>query len=292
LSNEIFVPTTEAELFEFLEKNGPHSKIVSGATDVLPRIRRGQEKTTTLVDISRIESFRYLERENGVIRIGALCTLNDLIGSGVLGSEYEAFRNLSLAFGSPPIRNLATVGGNLAASSSSEDLIPILLTLDARVNVKSLNLERVIPLAEFIRGKRRTALISNQILTEVSFDELRPNSWCTFEKVGRRERVIISLVSLACTLTLNRRSGAVDQVRIALNRIRGKIPERAIATEENLLGKIISEPKLDEACKVLESELSLTSDFRASAQYRTRVAKNLLRESLMHCKQCITQGTK
>jgi len=290
LRHEIFVPRTEIELFNFLDSHGADSKLVSGATDLIPRIRRRQEEAITLVDISRLDSLRYVKREQGVIRVGALTTLADLIGSKTLGIEYEAIKKLELSFGSPPIRNIATVGGNLAASSSSEDLIPIFLTLDARVSLKSARSERVIPLGEFTRGKRETSRASNEILAEVSFSELKPDSWCTFEKTGRRERVIISLVSLACTLTLDRRSGRVDDVKIALNRVRGKIPERALETEKALLGSDLNESKLKEACEILESELSLTSDFRASAKYRTEVAKNLLRESLTHCKHCIEEA--
>jgi len=289
LRHEIFVPRTENELFNFLDLNGAHSKLVSGATDLLPRIKRRQEEAIILVDLSRLGSFRYVKSEGGVIRVGALTTLTDLIRSEVLGVEYEAIKKLELTFASPPVRNIATVGGNLAASSSSEDLIPIFLTLDARVSLKSARKERVIPLVEFIRGKRETSRTNNEILAEISFNELKPNSWCTFEKIGRRERVIISLVSLACTLAIDRNSGRVGDVKIALNRVRGKIPERALETEKILLGSDLNESKLQEACEILESELCLTSDFRASAKYRTEVAKNLLRECLTHCKHCIEE---
>jgi CO/xanthine dehydrogenase FAD-binding subunit len=289
---DIFVPKTEEELLHFLESHGSHSRIVSGATDLLPRVLRRQEEQIMLVDICRLDSLRYLRREKGVVRVGALCTLANLTGNDILGAEYEAVKKLGLVFGSPLVRNLATVGGNLAASSSSEDLIPIFLTLDAKVTLRSVRSDRVIPLVEFIQGKRETSRMNDEILAEVSFNDLRPDSWCAFEKVGRRERVTISLVSLACTLTLNRTSGTVEGLRIALNRVRGKIPERAIETEEILAGNILSESSLDEACKALEAELLLTSDFRASAQYRVTVAKNLLRKLLMHCKYCIETGVK
>jgi len=265
---------------------------VSGATDLLPRMWRRQEKPATLVDLSLLTSLRYIRREKELVRIGALCTLSDLTKPGSLGNEYEAFRRLGLIFGSPAVRNLATVGGNVAAASSSEDLIPIFLTLNANVGLTSKKSHREITLEEFIRGKRTTALMSNELLAEVSFPELRPDSWCTFDKVGRRERVIISLVSLACTLTLNRKSGTIADVRLALNRVKGKTPERAFETEKSLLGGPIDESQLDDACKTLESELHLTSDFRASAEYRTRVAQNLLRNSLKHCKESIELETQ
>jgi xanthine dehydrogenase small subunit len=93
-------------------------------------------------------------------------------------------------------------------------------------------------------------------------------------------------------LTLNRKSGTVDNARLVFNRVRTKIPERALETEKILVGNSLTEFKLSEACETLERELSLTSDFRASAEYRMKVAKNLLRESLRHCKQCIEQEGK
>ena len=243
------------------------------------------------MDISRLSELRYIRPEPGVVRIGALCTLTDLTRNENLGKQYEAFRSLALIFGSPPVRNLATVGGNVAASSSSEDLIPIFLSLDAKVVLKSKTSCREIALDQFLLSKRTTGLRSNEILAEVNFSELPPQSWCMFSKVGRRERVIISLVSLASMLTLNAKSRTVINVRVALNRVRGKIPERAIQTEKLLRGNVLDELKLDEACKSLESELNLTSDFRASAEYRVKVAQNLLRDSLRHCKQCIEMGS-
>jgi len=287
LANEVFVPRTETELFEFLETNAPQSILVSGGTDLVPRVWRGQEKPITLVDISRLSALRYIRKERGIVRIGALCILSDLTRNPFLARQYEAFKRLGLVFGSPSVRNLATVGGNLAASSSSEDLIPIFLALDAKVRLNSKASYREITLEEFIRGKRRTALRDNELLAEVSFSELGSRSWCTFDKVGRRERVIISLVSLACTLALKPQSATIVDVRLALNRVRGKTPERALRTEKSLVGNALDDLKLDEACKTLESELHLTSDFRASAEYRTKVAQNLLRDSLMHCKECI-----
>jgi CO/xanthine dehydrogenase FAD-binding subunit len=288
LEDEVFVPQTEHELLDFLETNGSHARLASGATDLLPRVWRGQEQTTTLVDISRLTGLRYIKREKGVVRIGALCTVSDLAKNEFASNRYEAFRKLGLVFGSPAVRNLATVGGNLAASSSSEDMIPIFLALDASVTLRSKKSCREIALEEFVRGKRATALRSNELLSEVSFSELKPGSWCNFDKVGRRERVIISLVSLATTLTLNQQSGTVDHIRLALNRVKGKIPQRALETEKVLLGSVVDD-KLDEACETLRHELCLTSDFRASAQYRSKVAQNLLRESLGHCQHCIEE---
>ncbi len=286
-STTIFVPHTERELLEFLDSEGSRSIVVSGATDLLPRILRGLEKPRILVDMSRLRELRYVRREDALFRIGALTTVEDLSRSAVLGFEYEAFRKLSFIFGSPPVRNLATVGGNLVAASSSEDLIPIFLALDAEVRLRSLTSERLLPISKFMVGKRETARMSNEIVSEVVFKEIGPRSWCTFEKIGRRERLIIALVSLACLLRLDPRLERIEEARIALNRVRGKIPERARKTEAILENRVPDETLLRDAAASLQSELMLTSDFRASAAYRVKVATNFFRRSLVHCKHCI-----
>ena len=287
MSINVFVPRNEGELLRFLERDGSRSTIVSGATDLLPRIARNLENPTLLVNISRVEELRYLRRENGVIHVGALVTIADLSRSVFLDSRYEALKELGLTFGSPPVRNLATVGGNIAAASSSEDLITILLVLEADVTLKSLASERVVPLREFILGKRETARKDNEVVSEVSFKEIGAHSWCTFEKIGRRERVIIALVSLACALKLDLISNEIEEVRIALNRVHGKVPERASNTEQALKGRILDAELVRHATSTLESELSLTSDFRASSSYRVNVAKSFLANTLAHCRGCI-----
>jgi CO/xanthine dehydrogenase FAD-binding subunit len=290
MRTDIFVPRDEGELLRFLEHEGSRCTIASGATDLLPRITRNQEQPTLIVDISRVKELRYLKRENGLIRIGALTTIEDLSRSVVLESRYEALKRLRLVFGSPPVRNLATVGGNVAAASSSEDLIPILLVLEADVTLKSLVSERALPLGEFILGKRETSRKENELLSEVSFKEMDGSFWCTFEKIGRRERLIIALVSLACVLKLDPRSDEIEEVRIALNRVHGKVPERASNTERLLKGKVLDAELLRHAVSTLESELSLTSDFRASSSYRIRIAKSFLASALTHCRRCIEAG--
>ena len=283
----IFVPRNERELLSFLEREGSRSVLVSGATDLLPRIKRSQERPSLLVDVSRIQELRYIRKEKGLIRIGSLTTITDLSSSHVLDPKYEAFRSLEFIFGSPPVRNLATVGGNIAAASSSEDLIPILLVLEADVTLKSLTSERLVPLSEFILGKRKTSRKDNEVVSEVSFKQIGAHSWCAFEKIGRRERLIIALVSLACILEIDPESERIEEARIALNRIRGKVPERASKTEEVLKGKNLDAELLVYAASTLERELMLTSDFRASASYRVKVAKNFLATALTHCRHCI-----
>ncbi len=279
---DVYSPSSLGDLLEYLHNEGRDATIIANGTDLLPRIREGELRPRKLVDISGIRELRYIREEDGIIRIGALTTISDLATSPLLSHpRYEAFHVLSRMFGTWEIRNRATVGGNLGAAASSEDLIPIFLALDAHVKLVSLDGERILRVDDLVVAKRKTSKRSNEVIAEVSFKRLDEGEWSYFQKVGRRRTHIIALVSLASYLKLSP-EGKIEVVRVALNRVRGKIPERAGRTEEFLKGKKIDEEVVRRAEKVLESELKLTSDYRASYLYRTEIAKILLRRSLRH----------
>jgi CO/xanthine dehydrogenase FAD-binding subunit len=192
-------------------------------------------------------------------------------------------------FGSPNIRTVATVGGNICAASSSEDLIPVFLVLDAKVKTIRKNGTREIPLQEFLVAKRKTALHADEILAEVSFPEPSARSASSFQKLGMRNILIIALVSVAVFLETDEPRSTITQARIALNRLKGKIPQRAQRVEKELLGRKLDEGTIKSAVDRLGDELALTTDFRASAEYRGEAVKVLLRRALADCQQRILE---
>ena len=240
-----------------------------------------------LVDLSGLSELRYVKREDGEIKIGALTTIADL-EKQVDNSAWGKFLNDAITkFGSPNIRSLATVGGNICAASSSEDLIPVFLALDAKVKTLGKNGTREIPLQEFLAAKRKTALHADEILAEVSFPEPSARAACSFQKLGMRNILIIALVSVAVFLETDESRSKIVQARVALNRFKSKIPQRVESVEKELVGQTLSEWTIKSAVERLGEELALTSDYRASAEYRTEAVKVLLRRALVACQQKI-----
>ena len=129
---------------------------------------------------------------------------------------------------------------------------------------------------------------SNEIIKEVVFQRPPERTWTAFDKIGRRSMLFIALVNMAVYLRME--GGKVIDVRLALNRVRGKVPERASKTESFLKGKGVNDEVLNEACEVLASELQLTPDFRASAEYRVEVEKALLKRLLNYCRRRVAEG--
>jgi len=285
---ELYSPTDLSEALRFMEHQDGKVAVIASGTDLLPRMRKRQISPTVLVDISSLtEDLRYIRSSDGVVRIGALTTVADLLESPLFDRELSMVKEAATIFGAPQVRNVATVGGNICSAASSEDLIPVFMALDANLKLVSAKEERTVPLREFIVGKRKTALKPSEILAEVSFRLPVGHSWTAYEKLGRRNMLIIAMVNEALHLTLEDDLRTVRSARIALNRLSRKTPALAVRTEDFLKGKRISDETVTQAQKVLASELSLTSDFRGSGAYRTEVAQVYLKRLVQRCSRQI-----
>lgn len=280
---DMYVPENLDDLLTYLERHQSGVQLIANGSDLINRMQRRQVNAQVLVDLSGLSEFNFVRKDKGKIRIGALTTIHDLISSPVLGSRYDVFRDVAAKFGGPSIVNVATVGGNICAASSAEDLIPVLLVLNAKVSLRSKKGERVITLKEFLRGKRQTALLQNEIMVETVFDELDEQSSCAFEKIGMRNSLIIAILNCSVYLKLDKRTKRVDDIRLALNRVFEKIPARAKKTEIAMRGKNLSMQLVETAITSLKSELQLSSDFRASKEYRHDVAPVLFKRALIKC---------
>jgi carbon-monoxide dehydrogenase medium subunit len=283
-SFELYSPTDLADALRFMEHEDKNVAVIASGTDLLPRMWRREITPSVLLDISSFtDELSYIHTKDGVVRVGALTTVTDLLESPLFDGNLSIIHEAARLFGAPQVRNVATVGGNICSAASSEDLITVFMALDARVKMISATGERIIPLNDFIVGKRATAMKRSEILAEVFFDSPTGHSWTAYEKMGRRNMLIISLVNEALCLSLEDDLLTVSSARIALNRVAGRVPALAVRTSAFLAGRRLSEETISEAQKVLTSELSLTNDFRGSASYRTEVAQVYLKRLIQRC---------
>jgi CO/xanthine dehydrogenase FAD-binding subunit len=284
----MYIPENLTDLLQYLDSHQAGVHLIANGSDLINRIQRREVNAKVLVDLSGLSEFSYVRKEGSTTKIGALTTISDIITSPLIDSRHDVFREVAAKFGGPQIINVATIGGNICAASSSEDLLPVLLVLDAQVRLRSKQGERVLRLEDFMKGKRATDLKPNEILVEVMFQELDDRSSCAFEKVGMRNSLIIAFVNSAVYLKLEEKTRRVNDVRIAFNRVIGKIPERAKGAEERLHGKMLTKESVRDATSSLKDELTLTSDFRVSREYRTDVASVLFKRALSRCAKRLT----
>jgi len=290
-SFQLYSPTDLRDALKFKESEGEKVIVLASGTDLVPRIRKRQIAPSLLLDISPLQDdLRYVRQSDGVVHLGAHATITDLMESPIFRERLSMVREAAEKFGAPQIRNVATVGGNVCSASSSEDLIPVFLALDAQVKLISATRKRSLPLKDFVIGKRATALKPQEILSEVFFRSPGGNYWSAFVKLGRRNILIVSLVNETLVLSLEDDMLTVGSVRIALNRLAGRVPALAEKTAGFLRGRRLSDATIAEAQRTLASELSLTSDFRGSAAYRAEVAQVYLKRLIRRCAARISGG--
>jgi len=204
-----------------------------------------------------------------------------LIGAGLPLNEIpplwrtapEALKDWLDLFGSPTIRNRATLGGNLATASAIGDGAPFLMALNADVHLMSAAGRRVLPLHSFFRGYRRTSLVPVEVITAIEIPKPLP-TFIRFYKVAKRRMDDISTVA-ACMAMDWDTSGRVERCQIAFNGV-GPVPLRATAAEDALIGQRWNDAAVERAQAALDRTLQPITDHRGSAEYRLAVAKSLI----------------
>lgn len=270
---EYLAPKTLDEALEALETWKGTAKLIAGGTNVMPNLRKGALSPAALIDLSHLVELEHIKENDSSVSVGAMTTVAALASSEIINKRCPILSMAAASLGNPLTRNRATIGGNLADASPAADMAPPLLALDAAVYTRRWkNEEKAIPIDRFFLGPNKTALEEDEIITRISFpmpeDPLRGG----YTKLGLRNAMAISVVSIAVMLQLNGKM--CNQARLALGAVAPK-PIRAYRVENDLQGKRIDEGVLEECGSLLRHEISPISDIRASAQYR-EVAASVL----------------
>ncbi len=277
----VLFPRTRAELFQTLAE--PGARVLAGGTDLLVRLRSGRETAAALVSLDKIPELRGISETGGEglgrgLRLGATTTHAELLAHPLVRARLPMLAQALSELGSPPIRNMGTLGGNICTASPAGDTLPPLMALGAEVELASARPHgagtRRLPLAEFITGPGRTALAPGEVLAAVHVP-LPGAGWMQhFEKVGRRNALAVAVVSLAALLRTER-GGTVAEARLAWGSV-GPTVWRCPEAEAVLVGRRLSLTALGEAAAVVRAHVKPMDDVRASADYRRTVAGNLL----------------
>jgi CO/xanthine dehydrogenase FAD-binding subunit len=183
--------------------------------------------------------------------------------------------------GSPLIRNMGTIGGNICTASPAGDTLPPLYALGAEVELLSRDGERRMPIRDFITGPARTRLAQQEILAAIRVAKPAPSCVQHFEKVGLRNALACSMVSLAALVDLSL-EGVVEKAALAWGSVGPTVVECSEA-ETVLVGRKLTLETLKEAAATVRERVSPISDVRADADYRRRVSGNLLLRLVPGC---------
>ena len=278
--DEYVMPTTLAEAFAAMAANRGRYRIVAGATDTLPWAREGRAGDVdipVLIDVSRIDELNALQVGSARVRIGAATPMQRFLDDPSLGRALPGMPRCAVWFADDQIRAQATVGGNIVNASPAADATPCLIAHNAAVELASANGRRRMPLHEFVIGPNRTALADGELLLAIECDAL-PGYGGSFEKVGHRRSLVISLVCLAVLVKLDRDGQILEDVRLAIAGI-GPVPRQLRDIEDFLRGTAVSAERLEDAAGMLSHDLVQS---RTRHGYRRDVMRGFLVRGLIN----------
>jgi CO/xanthine dehydrogenase FAD-binding subunit len=272
---EYLEPRTLREALEMLKTHAGRAKLLAGGTDLLVKLKRGQLSTRYLINIKRIDQLKGIKVQDGVLSIGPLVTLSELINSNIIRSRFPILADAAQNMASAQIRTVATIGGNICNASPAADLAPPLLCLDARLTVQDQLEAREIQFTRFFKGPGENVLAPDQILTGISIPMDLSAYRGIFIKYGIRNALDISVISLAILEGKDK-----QDIRVGLGAV-APTPIRAYKTESLLrdLGEITLDT-LEKAAELVVDEISPIDDIRASRWYREEITKVMLKRGL------------
>ena len=274
---ELALPDTLEACLQVLA-DGSDVKLVAGGTDLLPQMKNGMLKPRRVVDLSALPELKVIEvRSDGGLRVGAGVSARLLELSRPVRDGFAALAESAAVVGSYQIRNLATLGGNLANAAPSADMAPPLLALDAEFLIAGPRGERRVSAADFFVGVRRTQLEPDEMLVEIAIPAPGPGSGGTYVRHTPRRELDIAVVGVASQLTV--RDGRCVKARIALAAV-APVPLRATAAEARLVGESVSPGLIEEAAELAVAAASPISDQRGSAEFRLHLVRVLTRRTL------------
>jgi xanthine dehydrogenase FAD-binding subunit len=252
----------------------PRAALYAGGTDLLVKLRSGLLDPPVLICLERIEELKGTADQGEEIFIGGATTHAALLADPLIQGHFPVLIKALKVLGSPLVRRMGTIGGNLITASPAGDTLPPLYVLGAEVELRNEKSRRHLPVKDFILGPGKTLLASGEILSGVRLRKQPEINVHHFEKVGSRKALAIAVVSLAAALQINP-DGLVQKARLAWGSV-GPTLVTCREAEAALEGNPLSLEILEKAAAMARRAVSPIDDLRAGAGYRRQVAGNLL----------------
>jgi xanthine dehydrogenase iron-sulfur cluster and FAD-binding subunit A len=260
------------EALQILNQRKGKARLVAGATDLILEMERGIRKgIETLVDISRIPDLDQITLDpDGWIHMGPLVTHNQVVASEKMRTYGMPLVQAAWQVGSPQIRNRGTIAGNLITASPANDTITPLMALGGEVVLRSSQDQRVVPLAGFYSGVRKTVMQPDEVLTDIRFPGLKSNQKGVFLKLALRQAQAISVANVAVILEFE--GSRVKSAAITMGSVAATIIH-APKTEAFLQGQVLTRAIIQEAACIAAEEAHPINDLRGSAAYRSELVR-------------------
>lgn len=278
---ELHRASSQSNAIEMFSKLGPATRYIAGGTDLMIQLTRKRRSASHVIDISGIKALRELEVRQDKLIVGALVTHKELDLYPQVKESFPAIRLAAQVVGGHQIRNVGTVGGNLANASPAADMSAAFLALGATVNLVGSNGRRQVSIDEFFTGPGKSVLEDGELIESVEVPLPAGASANTFLKAGRRKAMEISLVCVGMKVDVDH-SGVVTKARVSLGSV-GPTTMRAAACEQVLIGRKLDEEAGKLAAIEASKECTPRSDVRGSEDYRRILVEGLVVKAVAQC---------
>lgn len=278
-----YTPTTVAEAVDLLQRHAGQARVVAGGTDLLVDMRANQDPPhEALVDITRIPDLTLIQDHGETISIGAGVTHTQIVKSPLIRQSATALVESCGVVGGPQVRNVATLGGNVAHALPAGDGTTSLVALDAEVDIVHQGEEKRVPILEMYQGPGKSLLDSSRdILLRFHFRKSASREATAFKRIMRPQGVALPVISCGVWVQLDETMQTFTAARVCIAPM-GPRPVRVAAVEEAIVGQAATETTLDAMVEVALSALKpRTSPYRATAEYRRELIGVLLRRTTL-----------
>ena len=270
-----FLPQSEQQLQTLLQQY-PAARLWAGGTDAGLEVTQRFSRFDTIIGLTRIPSLAQVEDLGGELKLGACVTFSQ--AEQALAADFPSFAQLLHRIGSRQIRNMGTLGGNIANASPIGDTPPVFLALDATLEIDGLHGRRDVPLREFYLGYKKTVMRAGEYLAAIRVPKLGANETLWVHKVSKRYDDDISAVLFA--LLIKTDGQTITAARLACGGM-AATPLLGAKTGAALAGKPFVQASFTQAAAFVDQDYQPITDVRASDQYRLQVTRNLLTKAFI-----------
>jgi carbon-monoxide dehydrogenase medium subunit len=273
---QYFAPQTLDEAISLLDNYGPQASVLAGGQSLIPLMKLQLAAPSYIVDINRIPGLSDIHEGHGYLHIGSLTREVDLDSSQLVRTKYTILHDATSVMADPLVRNMATVGGNLAHGDPANDHPATMLALDAELVAKGSKGERLIPISEFFEGPLTTALNHGEILTEIRVPAPPPGTGSAYLKLKRK---VGDYATAGVAVVISVGDGVCQRAGIGLTNV-GTTPIKAGNAESFLIGKRLDDETIREAARLAAQEAEPSEDLRGSVEYKRDMVRVLAGRAL------------
>ncbi|KJS50354.1 xanthine dehydrogenase family protein subunit M [Desulfosporosinus sp. BICA1-9] len=272
-------PGNLLEAVSILANLGDQVRPLAGGTDLLVKMKKGPINWRGIVNIKGLTELKGINYEGLTITIGALTQISSLIENPLVRIHFPVLVEAARSLGTPQVRNLATIGGNLCNASPAADVALVLLMYEARLLIIGPSGSRKVPVQEFYVGPSQTVLQQGELLTAIEMDLPPLNSKGVFYKHGKRKSHEIALVNVAVLLTPQPGTKQI-RARIAVGAV-ASTPLRIKDAEDSLTDSLATLSAFEQAAELAKQAVNPIDDVRSTASYRKQMVGVLTRRALV-----------